>query len=249
MTGTMPPISAHTMQVLTGLLEARTGQQLAAYRSWRLDVALKPVMKERGLASLDALVDELLACDDIRLHDAVIDALVNGETSFFRDAPVFDLIGEAVAAAEAEGRRARLWSAACASGQEPLSLAMQFGERTAGLMPEIVATDVSEGALARARSGRFTQFEVQRGLPIRRLMRWFEGRGDDWSVRPRAAPPDPVPPPQPRRRSGASGAVRRGAVPQRAAVSRRRRPRRGCSRRSPARCGPAGCSCSARARR
>ncbi|WP_254602760.1 CheR family methyltransferase [Sphingomonas bacterium] len=183
MTGAVSPA---TMQVLTGLLESRTGQQLAAYRSWRLDVALKPVMKARDLPTLDALVDALISCEDLLLADDIVDALVNGETSFFRDAPVFDAVAQAVAAIEAQGRRPRLWSAACATGQEPLSLAMTFADRppTPAAAPDIVATDVSEGALARARAGRFTQFEVQRGLPIRRLLQWFEGRGDDWVARP-----------------------------------------------------------------
>lgn len=171
--------------VLTALLEARTGQQLAAYRSWRLDVALKPLLKEHGLASLDELVAELMECAIPGLDDRIVDALVNAETSFFRDAPVFDLIGGAVARVEAEGRRARLWSAACSTGQEPLSLAMYFAERAgAAGVPDIVATDVSEAALARARAGRYTQFEVQRGLPIRRLMQWFEQVRDDWVAAP-----------------------------------------------------------------
>lgn len=180
----MSALSTAAVQVLTGLLESRTGQQLAAYRSWRLDVALKPVMKARDLPTLDALVAALIACEDLTLADDIVDALVNGETSFFRDAPVFDVVAQAIAAAEGEGRRARIWSAGCATGQEPLSLAMLFAERAGGAMPDLVATDVSEGALARARTGRFTQFEVQRGLPIRRLMQWFEGRGDDWFARP-----------------------------------------------------------------
>ena len=175
------PASPATLAMLTALLEARTGQQLAANRAWRLDIALKPILRDHDLASLDALVETMIAGDDPLLADRIVDALVNGESSFFRDAPVFDLILEACVAVEAAGRRPRLWSAGCATGQEPLSLAMLFAERSAPgvAMPEIVATDVSETALARAREGRFTQFEVQRGLPIRRLLRWFDGRDDE----------------------------------------------------------------------
>ena len=182
-----PPISPAATQLLTELLEARTGQQLAAYRSWRLDVALKPLLRERGLDTLDALVGRMMDCADPGLDTAIVDALVNSETSFFRDAPVFDLVRDAVVAVEAEGRRARVWSAGCATGQEPLSLAMLFAERAAGggpAAPEIVATDVSDSAIARARAGRYTQFEVQRGLPIRRLMHWFEQVRDDWVAHP-----------------------------------------------------------------
>ena len=180
-------VSPAAMQVLTALLEARTGQQLSAYRSWRLDVALKPLLKDRHLPTLDALVEALMQCADPALDEQIVDALVNSETSFFRDAPVFDLVAEVAARAEAEGRRPRVWSAACSTGQEPLSLAMLFAER-AGQggppIPDIVATDVADGALARARAGRYTQFEVQRGLPIRRLMQWFDQRGDDWFASP-----------------------------------------------------------------
>ena len=107
--------------------------------------------------------------------------------AFFRDAPVFDLVAQAIAGVQ--GRRARIWCAGCATGQEPLSLAMLFADRCQSLgggdLPEIVATDVSEAALARARAGRYTQFEAQRGLPIRRLMQWFDGAPDgDWIAKP-----------------------------------------------------------------
>ncbi len=184
---TTPPISSNAAAVLGALLEARTGQQLASYRSWRLDTALIPLLRERSLDTLDQLVALLLNGRDPGIGDRIVDALVNSESSFFRDSAVFDQLGEVVAAHEGAGHRVRLWSAGCATGQEPLSLAMLFAERQAdsgASMPEIVATDVSEQALARARAARFTQFEIQRGLPIRRMMRWFEGEGGDWHARP-----------------------------------------------------------------
>ena len=183
-----PPIASQTaINVLTALLEARTGQQIAAYRSWRLDTALKPLLRDRKLDTLDQLVTQLLEGSDRLIGDHIVDALVNQETSFFRDAQVFDLMVEAVALAEASRRRVRIWCAGCSTGQEPLSLAMLFAERTetsGAPMPEIVATDVSEAALARARSGRFSQFEIQRGLPVRRMIRWFDTTGSDWIAKP-----------------------------------------------------------------
>jgi chemotaxis protein methyltransferase CheR len=83
-------------------------------------------------------------------------------------------------AAEAVAGRAplRVWCAACATGQEPLSLAMLFAE-AGGAMPEIVATDVSAAAIARAREGTYSQFEIQRGLPVRRMVKWFEPAPDN----------------------------------------------------------------------
>jgi chemotaxis protein methyltransferase CheR len=144
-------------------------------------------MRERRIETLDQLVSAVLDGRDPQLAARVIDALVNGETSFFRDPHVFDNIVETVAEVERAGRRARIWSAGCSTGQEPLSLAMMFADRQQAQgtpMPEIVATDVSEAAISRARSGSYTQFEVQRGLPIRQLVRWFEGRpGNEWVAR------------------------------------------------------------------
>lgn len=179
-------VSPATLQMFSALLEARTGQRIASYRSWRIDTALKSLMRDRGLGTLDQLVALLRDGRDRPLADEVVDALLNQETSFFRDASIFDLVVEAVAAAERRGHRARIWCAGCATGQEPQSLAMLFAERAeAGApMPEILATDVSDLALARARAGRYTQFEIQRGLPIRQLMRWFDGEGGEWTIKP-----------------------------------------------------------------
>ncbi|MEO9130401.1 MAG: protein-glutamate O-methyltransferase CheR [Sphingomonas sp.] len=171
------------LNVLAALLESRTGQQIAANREWRIETALKPLIRENGLETLDELVGQILRKPE--LADQAVDALLNGESSFFRDAAVLDTIAEAVDQMRAEGanRRIRIWSAGCSIGQEPLSLAMLFterDERTKAVLPEIVATDVSETALARARSGRYSQFEIQRGLPVRRMMRWFDTVGNDW---------------------------------------------------------------------
>lgn len=182
-----PAASQATINVLTALLEARTGQQIAAYRSWRLDTALKPLLRARKLDTLDQLVTQLLQGSDRSIGDSIVDALVNQETSFFRDVQVFEMLSEAVADAERDGQRTRIWCAGCSTGQEPLSLAMQFAERretTGAPMPEIVATDVSDAAVARARSGRFSQFEIQRGLPVRRMIRWFDTTGSDWVAKP-----------------------------------------------------------------
>ncbi len=172
-----PPSAGATM-VLSALLEARTGQQLAASRSWRLETAIAPLLSELALPHADALVARLLDGHDHRIGDRIVDALLNHETSFFRDAGVIESAVEAVRAQGATARP-RVWCAACATGQEPLSLAMLFAE-DGGVMPDILATDVSASAMARARAGSYSQFEIQRGLPIRRMMRWFEADGSNW---------------------------------------------------------------------
>ena len=171
--------------VLSSLLEARTGQQLAAARAWRIDTALGPLLAATGARNAEALVAQLGGAGDPALADRIVDALLNQETSFFRDAGVIEAAAAAIAelAAEDGPRRLRIWSAGCATGQEPLSLAMHFAE-SGGPAPDIIATDVSEGALTRARAGRFSQFEIQRGLPVRRMMRWFDSVGGDWVAKP-----------------------------------------------------------------
>ncbi|RDE05225.1 CheR family methyltransferase [Sphingomonas aracearum] len=173
------------INVFAALLEQRTGQQIAANREWLVETALKPLMRARGLASLDALVAALVGGAEPALAEQVVDALLNQETSFFRDAGVLDMVADAVKSISDESaisRRPRIWSAACSTGQEPLSLAMALDERQ--VRAEIIATDVSEAALVRARAGRFSQFEIQRGLPVRRMVSWFESDGGDWVASP-----------------------------------------------------------------
>ncbi len=186
----MPLLESHSkgvMVALNTLLESRTGQQLAANREWRIETALKPLLRDLKLATLDDLVEAVRRSPEIA--DQAVDALLNQESSFFRDAAVIEMVAEAVATLRAEQgqRRVRIWSAGCSVGQEPLSLAMLFAEQEAlgeTMPPDIVATDVSEAALTRARAGRYTHFEIQRGLPIRRMMRWFDQQAEDWVAKP-----------------------------------------------------------------
>ena len=178
------PRAAGATNVFAVLLESRTGQRLDANREWRIEMALKPVLRERGLDTLEQLASELLAARDNAVGNQIVDALLNQETSFFRDAAVLDLVAQSVAALQGPDltRRVRIWSAGCSSGQEPLSLAMLFAEQPGGdeRLPEIVATDISDASIARGRAGRYSQFEIQRGLSVRRMMRWFETVGEDW---------------------------------------------------------------------
>lgn len=183
-----PTAQTSAMAMLAALLEARTGQQIAANRAWRIETALKPVLKARGHETLDQLVAELLDDSSGIIADMIVDALLNQESSFFRDATVLDTVVAAIDARQADAnRKLRIWSAACSNGQEPLSLAMLFAERlerTGQPEPEILATDVSEAAIQRARAARFSQFEIQRGLPVRQMIKWFDADGSDWLARP-----------------------------------------------------------------
>jgi chemotaxis protein methyltransferase CheR len=177
-------------RILAGLLEARTGQQLTMSRRWRIETALQPLMRERGIGSLDGLVAALVARSDERLAEAVVEALLNNETFFFRDRQAFDLLlGPGLRRIEALRRRERrlaIWCAGCSTGQEAYSIAMHFAEhktRWSGWTIDIVGTDVSRSAVDQARSGVYSQFEVQRGLPVVQMMRWFEELpGSAWRI-------------------------------------------------------------------
>lgn len=183
--------TAAATRILSALLEARTGQQLSPARSWRIEASLKPLLRELGLATLDPLVGLLSSGKDDQLAGRVVEALLNNETSFFRDATVFDQLDrdalEALRSARAATRRLRIWSAACSTGQEAYSLAMMLrdaGPRWAGWTFDILATDASASAVARARKGRYSRFEIQRGLPVRTMLRWFRETGEEWVADP-----------------------------------------------------------------
>lgn len=174
--------------VLTALLQARTGQQIDASRVWRIGTALKPLLVERGIDDCDALVARIAADENGSLADSVVEALLNNETSFFRDPLVIESVATAIEELMVRDseRTPRIWSAGCSFGQEIYSLAMTLidrGNTRLSDLPEMLGTDVSAHAVARARAGRFSQFEAQRGLPIRTLMRWFAQDGEDWTIR------------------------------------------------------------------
>jgi chemotaxis protein methyltransferase CheR len=183
-------ISDSARRILASLLEARTGQHLAMNRRWRIDTALAAILRERGFASVDQLVSRLVSGADPALSERVIEALLNNETYFFRDKLPFDLLlggpVRRLAEARAATKRLSIWCAGCSTGQEAYSIAMSFADDAArwrGWTIDIAATDLSRSAIERARSGTYTQFEVQRGLPIMQMIRWFEDLGGgDWRI-------------------------------------------------------------------
>ncbi|QJQ33738.1 protein-glutamate O-methyltransferase CheR [Sphingomonas lacunae] len=176
--------------MLAALLEARAGHALSPERMWRIETVLHPILRERGYPSLEALVVALASEADRNLVDQVVDALINHETYFFRDHAQF-LDIERVALECLRERRTRhrtlsVWSVGCSTGQEPYSLAMALAERPehwAGWDINILATDISPSVIRTARAGRYSHFEIQRGLPTRLMLRWFEPDGSDWLLR------------------------------------------------------------------
>ena len=174
-------------RALSALLEKYTGQTLMANRHWRIDMALKPLMRQNSIPDLDTLISLIEIDADPRLTSACVEAMVNNETCFFRDQANFALLTGPVLDSLRENRmptkRLRIWSAACSTGQEPYSLAMSFSENAdkwRGWNIQILASDVSGSALTQARAGRYSQFEIQRGLPVMQMLRYFEQQGEEW---------------------------------------------------------------------
>ena len=185
-------ISVSSKRILASLLEARTGQQLNLSRTWRIDSALSAIMREDRFANMDQLVARLVSTRDPELTEKVIEALLNNETYFFRDRLPFELLlGGPVRRLEQERAREKklsIWCAGCSTGQEAYSLAMSFADertRWQGWKIDIVGTDLSRSAIERARKGIYTQFEVQRGLAVVQMVRWFEeAGGGEWQIAP-----------------------------------------------------------------
>jgi chemotaxis protein methyltransferase CheR len=180
-------ISDSSSRILAGLLEARTGQQLTMNRRWRIETALSALLRERGIASLDELITILVMGREPGLSQQVVEALLNNETYFFRDRAPFDLLSRYALPELAKRRHAhkriRIWSAGCSTGQEVYSLAMLFADDSLqwqGWTVDILGTDVSTACVDRARNGVYTQFEVQRGLGINQMIKWFEETPDGW---------------------------------------------------------------------
>jgi chemotaxis protein methyltransferase CheR len=180
-------ISDSSSRILAGLLEARTGQQLTISRRWRIETALSSLLRERGIATLDELITILVMGREPSLSQRVVQSLHNHETYGFRDRGPFDLLSRhalpELARRREKSRRLRIWSAGCSTGQEVYSLAMLFAEDPdswRGWTIDILGTDVSTGCVDRARAGAYSQFEVQRGLGIAQMIKWFEECPDGW---------------------------------------------------------------------
>jgi chemotaxis protein methyltransferase CheR len=166
------------------------GIVLTTEKAYFIEARLSPVVREENAASIDELMQRASG-GDRRIAQRMVDALTTNETFFFRDKAPFDhfrnIIMPELLARRPGGRPIRIWCAACSSGQEPFSLVMILDEMKAqlgGRTVEIHASDISESILAKAKSGIFNQFEVQRGLPTKMLLQYFVKEGDNWKISP-----------------------------------------------------------------
>jgi chemotaxis protein methyltransferase CheR len=172
-------------------LKERSGLVLSADKQYLVESRLLPVARKAGFASLGDLVYALRFGRDEALMTAVVEAMTTNESFFFRDKIPFDhfrtIIMPALLASRRASRTIRIWCAAASTGQEPYSLAMSLKameREIAGWRVEILATDLSNDVLEKARQGLYSQFEVQRGLPIQLLLKHFTQVGELWQIAP-----------------------------------------------------------------
>jgi chemotaxis protein methyltransferase CheR len=175
-------------EFLRKLLKERSGLDLSSDKQYLVESRLIPLARRVGLNGIAELVAKIKSGSDA-LTSEVVEAMTTNETFFFRDKIPFDHLREtilpALMQARASRRSLRIWSAASSSGQEPYSIAMCLKEKAAALAGwrvEILATDLSQGVLEKSRAGIFSQFEVQRGLPIQMLVKHFTQVGELWQL-------------------------------------------------------------------
>ena len=176
---------------LANLVKARSGLVLNRDKAYLLDSRLMPVARRNGLNGLPELVAAIRSGGNASLTREVTEAMTTNESFFFRDTKPFDLFRDNILPkmleTRADRKALRIWCAACSSGQEPYSLAIILKEaaaRLAGWRIDIIGTDISTEILARAKDGIYSQFEVQRGLPVKLLLKYFKKKDDIWEIDP-----------------------------------------------------------------
>ena len=174
-------------EFLRKLLKERSGLDLSADKQYLVESRLIPLARRAGLAGITELVQKIKSGTD-PLTSEVVEAMTTNETFFFRDKIPFDHLREKIfpelIQARASRRTLRIWCAASSTGQEPYSIAMCVKEfaALAGWRVEIVATDLSLAVLEKSKAGIFSQFEIQRGLPIQLLVKYFTQLGELWQL-------------------------------------------------------------------
>jgi chemotaxis protein methyltransferase CheR len=173
------------------LVKERSGLLLSADKQYLVESRLLPLARKAGHAGLSDLVQRLRGPNAEPLVVEVVEAMMTNESFFFRDRIPFDHFRDTIMptllATRAPQRRIRIWCAAASTGQEPYSLAMclkEFNKSMAGWRVDILATDLSTEVLEKAKAGIYSQFEVQRGLPIQLLVKYFTQVGETWQIAP-----------------------------------------------------------------
>ncbi len=187
------PLTQTGFDYLRTLVQQRTAIVLDADKTYLAESRLLPLARRQGFGDVAGLVDHLRTRPVNGLHEQAVEAMTINETSFFRDHHPFEALRQVVLPELLRRRAAErclnVWCGACSSGQEPYSVALLLREHfgflagASGWSVRLIATDVSGDMLERARQGRYTRMEVNRGLPARLLVRYFEQDGPDWRLR------------------------------------------------------------------
>jgi len=178
-------------EFISSLIMSRSGLVLTPDKSYLLESRLMPVARRHGLKGLDDLINTVRTRRDEALIVEITEAMTTNESFFFRDTRPFDLLRNEVLppllASRSGQKRLRIWCAAASSGQEPYSIAIllkELGVKLAGWKIEIVGTDISHDILNKAKKAQYSQFEVQRGMPIQLLLKYFDKVDENWVVKP-----------------------------------------------------------------
>ena len=184
-------MNAMDLQFLAAFLKERSGLIVTADKEYLIDSRLQPVARKFELKSIEEIISVLRGGRDARLAAAVTEAMTTNESFFFRDKVPFELFQDVMLPTLLDARRAkkhlRIWCAAASTGQEPYSLSIILKEMAAklgGWRTDIIGTDISSAVIEKAKSGIYSQFEVQRGLPVQLMLKYFEQKGDVWQILP-----------------------------------------------------------------
>jgi len=171
------------------LVRDQSALTLEPGKEYLVESRLNPLARQQGFATFQKMVASLRTAPFGDLHRRVVEAMTNNETSFFRDARMFALLTNsilpALLAARSAERALNIWCAACSTGQEPYSVAMAVRAHVPALVGwhiRIIASDISRDVLARAQAGRYSQFEISRGLPASLLVKHFAQHGAVWEI-------------------------------------------------------------------
>lgn len=181
-------LSSDEFEFISGLLKQRSGLALTPDKVYLLETRLTPLAKANGMADIRVLIAKLRSNPGATIVYQVVEAMTTNESMFFRDSKPFEQMKQAILPEmKARGCTSlRIWSAACSTGQEAYSMAMLLKEESVkypGLKIEIYGTDLAEKVLEKARVGIYSQFEIQRGLPIAMLMKYFTQRpNNNWEI-------------------------------------------------------------------
>lgn len=180
-------LTQDTFAFVADVVRRRSAIQLEAGKEYLVESRLLPLARDAGHPGVDAYVREVRAARRESDLADIVEALTTNETSWFRDNTPFSALRTHVVPGLRADRPVldgvRVWSAACSTGQEPYSIAMTLTDVLGpGARFDITATDLSDQVLAQARSGRYSQLEVNRGLPAPMMVRWFQRNGHDWQI-------------------------------------------------------------------